>query len=74
MAIIAVYMALILSGLLAKICGRLCQEKLKSPNHWRLLKEIFGLSKRLVEAVNNAIMRPFDLKTFSSMKLEYFQD
>ena len=43
---------LILSGLLAKNCGRLCQEKLKSPNHWRFLKEISTRLKRLIAAVN----------------------
>ena len=42
----------ILSGLLAKIGGRLCQVKLNSPNHWRFLKEILSQPKRLIAAVN----------------------
>ena len=33
-------------------CGRLCQEKLKSPNHWRFLKEILIRLKRLIATVN----------------------
>ena len=45
-------MALILSVLLVKNYGRLCQEKSKSPNHWRLLKEILKLSELLTAAVN----------------------
>ena len=31
---------------------RFCQEKSKSPNHWRFLKEILKLSERLTAAVN----------------------
>ena len=45
-------MALILSGLLVKNYGRLCQEKSKSSNHWRFLKEILKLSELLTAAVN----------------------
>lgn len=29
-----------------------CQEKSKSPNHWRFLKDILSLSKPLTAAVN----------------------
>ena len=45
-------MALILSGLLVKKYGRPCQEKSKSPNHCKFLKEISRISKPLTTAEN----------------------
>ena len=51
-------MELILSGLLAKHYGRLCQEKLNIPNHCRFLKEMLSRSKRLIAAVNYVKVLP----------------
>ena len=39
-------------SLLAKSCDRFWQEKSKSPNHWRFLKEILSRSKRFIAAIN----------------------
>ena len=69
------FMVLILSDLLLKNYGRLCQKKSEGPNHWKYLKEIFSPSKLRTAAANCARTlfkcRFFVISTFCNLYILY---